>query len=267
MEGARLVASLLFACAGATALQPAVIRHHVTHRHPRLICQDGGYTEAQAAEIEALRRKVEALRREHEDQQVARGLSWVEERTKKEAAGSKVPTYTQSGEVPTGFDAAPIERLITRRVVARLKRHYSEADRLQRRMKRMGVRLDDNKRTWSLRPGWQEKQQALALEDESVGRQQLELESDLDGRIRRFFDYLDQDGNGCIDRKEFRLAMQVLAVPGSAIEYDATFDKWDDDGNGTLNFAEIRGALLALQCSQPDRLDAASDTVSLLADD
>jgi len=206
----------------------------------------------QAQEIERLRSMVEELQRERDDQLVAsppqRTGSPKRRRPPKRAPGTpRTPVYRLFGALPEGFDSGPIERLIARRVGARLKKHYSEADRLQKRILRMGVRLDDRRRTWSLLPGWEAKQATLADEDSQTWRQQQRLQGELEEKIERLFEYWDQDSNGLIDREEFRLALQILNVPGGPAMYDETFDKWDADGNGGLNFKEIRAALIELQ--------------------
>jgi hypothetical protein len=106
-----------------------------------------------------------------------------------------------------------VERLIARRASAKASRKFSEADRLQRRILRMGVRLDDRQRTWSVVPTWQQMQDELREADEQNGRLQQVLQQQLEERIRTLFEYWDSDGNGLIDRAEFRLVMQVLAIP------------------------------------------------------
>jgi len=160
----------------------------------------------------------------------------------------KAPTYSLYGSLPPDFEFRPmVEQLISRRVSARLKRHYSEADRLQKRILRMGVRLDDRRKTWSLQRDWKARLAAVQEEDQQSWRQQQELQRQLEQRIRKLFEYWDQDGNGLIDRGEFKLAMRVLAIEGTDAEHDAVFDAWDADGNGGLNFREIRMALVSMQ--------------------
>jgi len=90
------------------------------------------------------------------------------------------------------------------------------------------------------------------------------LQQQLEERIRTLFDYWDSDSNGLIDRDEFRLVMQVLAIPGTKTEYDSTFDRWDRDGNGGLNYKEVRSALIDLQQAHPELMDSAALTVALL---
>lgn len=77
------------------------------------------------------------------------------------------PTFRLYGRLPSGFDRVPVEALIAKRASARLKKHYSEADRLQRRIQRMGVKLDDRRRTWSVIKGWKKMQEKLKEEEDS----------------------------------------------------------------------------------------------------
>ena len=152
----------------------------------------------------------------------------------KRPRASKVPVYKPFGRIPADFDAATVERLIARRVQARLKRHYNEADRLQQRVLRLGVRralhasgdllqqelgrpghgcvlsrLDDRRRTWSVQKGWARRRDAVAAADAASVRRQHELESEVEQRIRQLFSFWDADGSGRLDRSEFRLVLQV----------------------------------------------------------
>jgi len=167
-------------------------------------------------------------------------------RPPKRSSAMKAPVYKLFGKLPADFDGRPsVERLIERRVSARLKKHYGEADRLQRRLLRMGVKLDDRRKTWSLRPGWEAMQASLSEEDQQSWRQQQLLQSDLEMRIKKLFLLFDEDGNGLIDCDEFRITMDILAIPGSREEHDKLFDEWDADGSGGINLKEIRQALIA----------------------
>ena len=71
--------------------------------------------------------------------------------------------YTRYGSAPRDFPEQMILALIEKRITARLKKHYSEADRIQKRLNNLGVRLDDRRRTWSVIKGWRKMQQAEAL--------------------------------------------------------------------------------------------------------
>jgi len=70
------------------------------------------------------------------------------------AGAKREVRYTQYGSAPRDFPYGLVEALIEKRTRARLKKHYSEADRLQARIGRMGVKLDDRWRTWSVVKGW-----------------------------------------------------------------------------------------------------------------
>jgi len=96
------------------------------------------------------------------------GIDAVVAQARKAAQGA--PHMKRFGRLPTGFDAAPVEALIAKRARARLRKHYSEADRLQRRILRMGVKLDDRRRTWSVVKGWKKMQQSLREEEATSWR-------------------------------------------------------------------------------------------------
>lgn len=256
----------MIACAAAlvAALHPSAA-HIVTEMRcakasilPCLRMEADGLEEIvaqQAAQITELRRMVADLQNDGGDRASTQVANQDGGRPRKPIPGkrttsSKAPTYTLYGKLPPDFEFAPtVEQLIARRVKARLKRHYSEADRLQKRILRMGVRLDDRRKTWSLRRDWRESLQEVQEEDQQSWRRQQELQRELEQRIRKLFEYWDQDGNGLIDRSEFQLAMKVLDIPGTEAEHDAVFDAWDEDKNGGLNFREIRMALVAMQKS------------------
>ena len=130
----------------------------------------------QAAQITELRRMVADLQNDGGDRASTQVANQDGGRPRKPIPGkrttsSKAPTYTLYGKLPPDFEFAPtVEQLIARRVKARLKRHYSEADRLQKRILRMGVRLDDRRKTWSLRRDWRESLQVVQEEDQQSWR-------------------------------------------------------------------------------------------------
>ena len=78
------------------------------------------------------------------------------------AGAKREVRYKRFGAAPADFPSGLIEALVERRTKARLKKHYAEADRLQKRIQRMGVRLDDRRRTWSVVKGWKKMQKAEA---------------------------------------------------------------------------------------------------------
>ena len=57
--------------------------------------------------------------------------------------------YELKGELPAGYDAAPVVALVNERVAAKIARDFAKADALQEQLVGMGVRLDDRRRTWS----------------------------------------------------------------------------------------------------------------------
>ena len=57
--------------------------------------------------------------------------------------------YALSGELPDGFDAAPVEALLAERVAAKLGKDYALADQLQANIEALGVFVNDRTRTWS----------------------------------------------------------------------------------------------------------------------
>lgn len=262
---------VLLHCSLTTSLHPLAIRRHAPSR---VVCKEGlGDLETvvaeQAQQIAELRRMVETMQQARADVPAA---SFVASPTRTpratrppKTAGTKGPVYKLFGKLPEGYDSTAATGLIAKRVTARLKKHYSEADRLQKRLLRMGIKLDDRRRTYSITPDWKEMQERLEEEDQRSWRQQQQMQQELEQRIKDIFAYWDQNGNGLVDRTEFALAIQVLGMPGTAEEYDRMFDEWDVDDSGALNFKEVRGALMELQKSQPHVLENAHMTVQLLS--
>ena len=234
MRGGLIAATLLFRpAAHFLALRAAV----------RVEASVGSSAADEARTIVSLRVSARALADERqlfaEEQEPGGAAAVRAERTERGARAkrpraSKVPVYKPFGRIPADFDAATVERLIARRVQARLKRHYNEADRLQQRVLRLGVRralhasgdllqqelgrpghgcvlsrLDDRRRTWSVQKGWARRRDAVAAADAASVRRQHELESEVEQRIRQLFSFWDADGSGRLDRSEFRLVLQV----------------------------------------------------------
>lgn len=77
-------------------------------------------------------------------------------------AAAKPVGYTRFGSIPPDFDSRVVENLIAKRLKARLNRQFSEADRLQKQIQRLGIKLDDRRRTWSLLKGWKAMQRLEA---------------------------------------------------------------------------------------------------------
>jgi len=247
--------------AALAALQSASIAPSSLRPRSIAVCQvnDGKNVDLtavvleQAAQIAELRKEVESMRQEQSlySPEDADGI-WRDQLDRPPVPEivrpSKKPVYKLYGRLPRRFDSREeIESLIDRRVSARLKKHYSQADRLQKRIMRMGVRLDDRRRTWSLQKDWEKMLGNLQEEDQQSWRKQQDLQKEVEQRMRELFSYWDQNGNGLIDRGEFSLVMQVLGITGTEEVIDATFAKWDVDQSGELDFKEVRAALNALQ--------------------
>ena len=62
-------------------------------------------------------------------------------------------------------------------------------------------------------------------------------------RVSDLFKAMDTDGNGVVDKKEFRLALKHLGIHAKRHEIDDIFEKWDADGSGELDFGELNRAL------------------------
>jgi len=110
------------------------------------------------------------------------------------------------GRLPQGFDPVPVEALIAKRARARLRMHYSEADRLQRRIQRLGVKLDDRRRTWSVIKGWKKMQEELELEEEQSRRlkqqqQQQQQQQHADAEPSLMYSLLLDDEGGLEARR------------------------------------------------------------------
>ena len=58
-------------------------------------------------------------------------------------------------------------------------------------------------------------------------------------RVMDLFRDWDADGNGLIEKKEFRKAIRALGVQAPREEVDKLFDGWDKDGGGTIDAKEL----------------------------
>jgi len=58
--------------------------------------------------------------------------------------------YSLKGSLTAGFDAAPVEALLAKRVEAKLAKDYATADELQAQVVALGVYLNDRERWWSV---------------------------------------------------------------------------------------------------------------------
>ena len=69
--------------------------------------------------------------------------------------------------------------------------------------------------------------------------------SDSFARVIDIFREWDDDGNGSIDKREFRKVLPVLGVTIERAEADALFDSFDSDGSGSIDYTELNARLRA----------------------
>jgi hypothetical protein len=62
-------------------------------------------------------------------------------------------------------------------------------------------------------------------------------------RVIELFREMDLDGDGLIDRKEFRRGMTALGLDVPRAMVDALFDSWDPDGSGSIDQRELNKML------------------------
>ena len=62
-------------------------------------------------------------------------------------------------------------------------------------------------------------------------------------RVIDLFRDWDDDGNGKVDKKEFRKAMKALGLDVPRKEVDGLFDSFDPDGGGSIEYNELNKAL------------------------
>ena len=62
-------------------------------------------------------------------------------------------------------------------------------------------------------------------------------------RVIELFRDMDLDGDGLIDRKEFRRGMTALGLDVPRAMVDALFDSWDPDGSGSIDQRELNKML------------------------
>merc|ERR1740129_1547485 len=146
------VSLLLTLCSGAASLLPkppdlrAARALRQARMPPAIAVQEdlANIVAEQAKEIAELRKRLDEMQQSRSD--VRRPPSAPMSRKR---AWPRNTVYRLYGSLPDGFNAsADVERLAARRVVARSKKHYSEADRLLKRLLRMGNKRDDRRRTW-----------------------------------------------------------------------------------------------------------------------
>jgi len=62
-------------------------------------------------------------------------------------------------------------------------------------------------------------------------------------RVIDLFREWDEDGDGTVDRQEFRRAMPMLGLHAAREHIDALFDSFDSDGSGSIGFRELNRLL------------------------
>ena len=88
------------------------------------------------------------------------------------------------------------------------------------------------------------------------------IESELP-RIKELFAQWDTNGNGKIDRNEFKRAIAAVGVTASERELDAIFTQWDADGSGEIDLQELTVALRGIQI----RRQRSADTIQKMVRD
>jgi Ca2+-binding EF-hand superfamily protein len=63
--------------------------------------------------------------------------------------------------------------------------------------------------------------------------------------IERVFNDVDQDGSGCIDRKELAGMREKLELCMEAASLDRIFAKCDTDGSGSIDLEEFTAAFFS----------------------
>ncbi|MDJ0653806.1 MAG: EF-hand domain-containing protein [Xanthomonadales bacterium] len=58
-------------------------------------------------------------------------------------------------------------------------------------------------------------------------------------KVRREFEYFDEDGSGKLELEEFRKLFKVLAPESKRAEADAGFAAIDEDDSGEIDFDEF----------------------------
>ena len=83
----------------------------------------------------------------------------------------------------------------------------------------------------------------LNPEDGDVQEQLRHILIDNAVRVIDLFRDWDDDGNGKVDKKEFRKAMKALGLDVPRKEVDGLFDSFDPDGGGSIEYNELNKAL------------------------
>ena len=83
----------------------------------------------------------------------------------------------------------------------------------------------------------------LNAEDGDVQDQLRQILIDNAVRVIDLFRDWDDDGNGRVDKKEFRKAMRALGLDVPRKDVDGLFDTFDPDGGGSIDYKELNKAL------------------------
>ena len=89
-----------------------------------------------------------------------------------------------------------------------------------------------------------------ATDERSVAEQLKAILMENRARVIDLFREWDEDGNGTVDRTEFRQAVRALGFDAPRADIDALFAEFDRDGNGTVEFADMNRTLRKAQQPQ-----------------
>jgi len=104
-----------------------------------------------AAAAEAKKEAALAQKQQTAETTEEREKNFSNPRTAKAAGARSLKSgYELYGELPAGFDAAPIVEMVNERQQAKIARDFAKADELQAKIVAQGIRLDDRRRTWSV---------------------------------------------------------------------------------------------------------------------
>ena len=79
-------------------------------------------------------------------------------------------------------------------------------------------------------------------------------------RVIDLFRDWDEDGNGGVDKKEFRKAIAALGYDAPRADVEVLFAAFDRDGSGEISRAEFAESQAAQRSADPDSLFYAADT-------
>jgi hypothetical protein len=76
--------------------------------------------------------------------------------------------------------------------------------------------------------------------------------------MHKAFENMDEDGNGLLDRKEFKKSMRNLMIPLGDGEIEAIFSKFDSDNSGFLDYNEFIDIIASTKTDSLDSDDVES---------